>query len=89
MLVNLHRDLAKRLWSSKMITRFLPISIDSCHESIIECLIIEGIMLEDFGPWSRGTAITLTFNFEDGTVTSYDDNGNIINQVRIKLKVVV
>lgn len=66
---------------------FLPISIEVCHESLVECLIIEGQMKENFGPWNKSDKVTLTFNFEDGTATEYNDDGDVVDQVKFHLAI--
>lgn len=65
---------------------FLPISIDELHENTIECLIVTGVMLRDFGPWKRGQSICLTFDFSNGTVTHYDDDGQVLDRVVMRLE---
>lgn len=69
-----------------MDNNFLPITVEACHESTIECLIIEGKMKEDFGPWIKNEDRTLTFNFEDGTATEYNNYGEIILQIKFHLE---
>lgn len=68
-------------------TNFLPISIETCHEAQVDCLIIEGKMSEDFGPWKKDESRTLVFNFELGTVSEMNDEGIELNKVNIKLTV--
>ena len=64
---------------------FLPITIDTLHENQIDCLIVEGTMTRDFGPWLKGEERCLTFNFEKGTVTDFDDEGVAIVSVELEL----
>lgn len=67
---------------------FLPISIDELHENTLDCLIVEGTMTKDFGPWKKGEDRTLTFNFEKGTVTEHDNWGVVKMEVNIGIVVV-
>lgn len=64
---------------------FLPIDINSFHESTLECLIIEGTMTRDFGPWKAGEYRTLSFNFDKGQVEEYDEHGVRLHAFFLKL----
>ena len=67
--------------------KFLPISIDTLHEAVLDCLLVEGVMLRDFATWKKGEKQILTFNFEEGHVSEHDDDGGIIKQVDIDIVV--
>jgi hypothetical protein len=41
----------------------LPIESDTMHEAELDCLILDGIMTRDFGPWKQGERRCLTFDF--------------------------
>jgi len=65
---------------------FLPITVDEVHEVQIDCLIISGKMLQNFGPWKLNEYKVLTFNFDNGSVVEYNDEGIAINKINIKLE---
>jgi hypothetical protein len=66
----------------------LPILARTMHEDQLDCLILEGIMKRDFGPWKKDEFRSLTFDFVRGTVMEYDDNGEVLKSVRLKLEAV-
>lgn len=66
---------------------FLPIATDFLHEDQINCLIVEGTITRDFGPWQKGEKRTLTFDFDKGTATEYDTDGSVLVDVKLELVV--
>lgn len=52
---------------------FLPINVETLHEADLSCLTVEGVMEKDFGPWKKGEKYYLIFDFDNGTVTEYND----------------
>jgi len=71
---------------SKM-RNFLPIETEILHELTVDCLMVEGTILRDFGCWTKGSHKILLFNFEDGTVTEFDDSGKEIVSYNIRLEI--
>lgn len=66
---------------------FLPITVEFLHEITLDCLIVEGEMKETFGPWLEGEERTLTFDFEEGTVKEYAEDGSVVNSVTIGIRI--
>lgn len=66
---------------------FLPITMNTIHEVEVSSLCVEGSMIRDFGPWKKGEAKTLTFNFDEGTCEEHDDNGRIVHAVYLDIVV--
>lgn len=64
---------------------FLPMSAVDVHDSSIDALIVEGIMSRDFGPWKKGENRVLTFDFERGTCTEYNDIGSALSTIPITI----
>jgi hypothetical protein len=66
---------------------FLPITVKFLHEAVLDCLIVEGKMKENFGPWMKDEEKILTFNFEEGSVTEFADDGVMVNSVAIGIRI--
>lgn len=66
---------------------FLPIKLETLHENQLNCLIVEGKMIRNFGSWKRHEERTLTFDFENGTVIEYDDEGKVLAKADLELRV--
>lgn len=64
---------------------FLPMTIGDVHETLIDCLMIEGEFTEDFGPWKKGYKTIITWNFEKGVAEEFNDAGELINSVNLIL----
>jgi len=65
--------------------RLFPITIEKLHENHLDCLIIEGVMLDDFGPWKQGARQCLTFDLIGGRVVEYGVDGNEVHVAMLRL----
>lgn len=57
----------------KLLERLIDIA--TIHENQADCFIVEGTMLQNFGPWVTGQEVTLSFDFVNGLVEQHDDEG--------------
>ena len=66
----------------------LPLTISDLINDSVTCLIVEGVMSRDFGPWKKGEQKCLTFNFEEGIVREYCNDGVVVAWCKIMLEAV-
>ena len=66
---------------------FLPMTVERCHESLIDCFMIEGEFTENFGPWTEGHKTTIVWDFEAGNAKELNDEGEVINSTDISLAI--
>lgn len=71
-------DKAEKETADFEIWRIYPLTIEKLHEDQLNCLIIEGTMLIDFGPWKQGEKRCLTFDLVMGRVIEYGEDGEPI-----------
>lgn len=65
---------------------FLPIDIKFIEQDDLDCYVVEGVMLRDFGPWKRRQSKCITFDMQSGTAIEYDDSGNVVAETKMILK---
>jgi hypothetical protein len=65
----------------------IPITVEELHEDQIDCQLVVGVMLRDFGPWKKGERHCLTFDFIHGEVKEFDDEGAVIAEVTFEIMV--
>ena len=70
---------------NEILFKLIPMTVNQVYESALDCLLVEGRMTENFGPWHRYDFKTLTFDFVSGVVSEYDDNDNLLVSCKLKL----
>lgn len=67
---------------------FVPMNIVMWDQLNTCEFLYTGIMTRDLGPWKCGESVELVFNFDDGTVKQFNDDGKVVQEAKLKLEVV-